>query len=117
MSNRNPSGDSPLKDPAAAFGERAADTVNEGREAGADGVDSAASSVRDRADQLPGGPKVQEFAHATAERLSSTADYMRSHDAAGVMRDIEGMVRNNPGPALAVAAAFGFLLGKALSRD
>ena len=33
------------------------------------------------------------------------------------MADVESLVKNNPGPALVVAAAFGFLLGRALSRD
>jgi hypothetical protein len=61
-----------------------------------------------RADQLPGGPKVQEFANAAAERLSTTADYMRSHDAKRMLSDVERVVKNNPGPSLVIAAAFGF---------
>jgi ElaB/YqjD/DUF883 family membrane-anchored ribosome-binding protein len=31
--------------------------------------------------------------------------------------DVEAVVKNNPGPALLVATAFGFLLGRAMSRD
>jgi ElaB/YqjD/DUF883 family membrane-anchored ribosome-binding protein len=34
-----------------------------------------------------------------------------------MMADIESVVKKNPGPALVVAAAFGFLLGRALSRN
>ena len=34
-----------------------------------------------------------------------------------MMADVESFVKSNPGPALAVATAFGFLLGRALSRD
>jgi ElaB/YqjD/DUF883 family membrane-anchored ribosome-binding protein len=135
MPNRDQSADNPLKDSADVTGEQAAnrakeaqesisdvarsatDKVNEGRETAADQLENAASAVHDRADQLPGGPKVKEFAHAAADRLSSTADYMRSHDAARMMADGESLVKNNPGPALVVAAAFGFLLGRALSRD
>jgi ElaB/YqjD/DUF883 family membrane-anchored ribosome-binding protein len=135
MPNRNPSADNPLKGSAEAIGEEAAnraneakeamsdiartatDKVNEGREAAADRLESAASTVHDRADQLPGGAKVKEFAHAAADRLRTTADYMRSHDATRMMADVESLVKNNPGPALVVAAAFGFLLGRALSRD
>jgi ElaB/YqjD/DUF883 family membrane-anchored ribosome-binding protein len=135
MPNRNPSRDNSLKDLADLTGERAAsrvaevresmsevadiaaDKVNEGREMAADRLESAASTVHERADQLPGGPKVKEFAHAAADRLSTTADYVRSRDAARMMEDVEGLVKNNPGPALVVAAAFGFLLGRALSRD
>lgn len=135
MPNRKSSADNPFKDSADAIGEQAAnraneakesmsdmartgtDKVKEGRETAADQLESAASTVHDRADQLPGGPKVREFAHAAADRLSTTADYMRSHDATRMMADVEGLVENNPGPALVVAAAFGFLLGRALSRD
>ncbi len=105
MPNRNPSADNPL------------DTVNEGRETAANSLGKAASTVHDQADQLPGGPKVKEFAHAAADRLSTTADYMRSHDATRMMADVESLVKNNPGPALVVAAAIGFVLGRALSRD
>jgi ElaB/YqjD/DUF883 family membrane-anchored ribosome-binding protein len=135
MPNRDQFADNPLKDSADAIGEQAAnranearesvsdmarsatDKVNQGRETAADQLENAASTVHDRADQLPGGPKVKEFAHAAADRLSSTADYMRSHDARRMLADGETLVKNNPGPALVVAAAFGFLLGRALSRD
>jgi ElaB/YqjD/DUF883 family membrane-anchored ribosome-binding protein len=134
MPNTIPS-DNPFQDSAAGIGERAANlahdaknsmsdmarhatgTVNEGREMGADRLDNAASTVHGSADQLPGGPKVKEFAHAAADRLSSTAEYVRSHDAMRMKADVASLVKNNPGPALVVAAAFGFLLGRALSRD
>ncbi len=135
MPNRNPSSENPLKNSAEATAPRAttrvrdqedaitdmagagADTVNQGRDAAADGLESTASAVRASAERLPGGPKIQEFAHATADRLSSTADYMRTHDAARMVADLGGWVKHNPGPALVVAAAFGFLVGRALSRD
>jgi ElaB/YqjD/DUF883 family membrane-anchored ribosome-binding protein len=135
MPNRNPSVDNSLKDSANVIGERApngvdetrksmsdvsetaTDKVNEGREMAADRLENAASTVHERADQLPGGPKVKQFAHAAADRLSTTADYLRSRDATRMMADVESLVKNNPGPALVVAAAFGFLLGRALSRD
>ena len=65
----------------------------------------------------PGGETVRNVARATADRLSTGADYVRSHDAKRMMADVESFVKSNPGPALAIAAAFGFLLGRALSRD
>jgi ElaB/YqjD/DUF883 family membrane-anchored ribosome-binding protein len=99
MPNRNPPVADPLKDAAA------------------DGLENVASTARDRADDLPGGPRVQQFAHATADSLGTTADYVRSHEPAEMMRDIGTIVKSHPGPALVVAAAFGFLLGRALSRD
>jgi ElaB/YqjD/DUF883 family membrane-anchored ribosome-binding protein len=135
MTNQNPTADSPLKDSADAIGDRAASylteakesmldmgrtashKVNEGRETAADRLEGAASAIHERADQLPGGPQVEEFAHAAADRLTTTADYMRSHDARRMMADVERLVKNNPGPALIVAAACGFLLSRALIRD
>ena len=94
----------------------AAQTLDEGRQIAAERLGSAASAVRDRLDQLPGGPKVQQFAHAAAERLSTTADYVRSHDAKRMLTDVERVAKNNPGISLVVAAAFGFVLGRALTR-
>ena len=66
---------------------------------------------------LPGGETVRNFARAAADRLNSGADYVRSHDAKRMMADVEAFVKSNPGPALVVAAVFGFLVGRALSRD
>ena len=95
----------------------AAATIDESRSTAADGLDAAASALHDRADDLPGGETVRNVARATADRLSTGADYVRSHDAKRMMADVESFVKSNPGPALAIAAAFGFLLGRALSRD
>ena len=92
-------------------------TIDESRSTAADGLDTAASALYDRADDLPGGETVRNVARATADRLSTGADYVRSHDAKRMMADGESFVKSNPGPALAIAAAFGFLLGRALSRD
>ncbi len=135
MPNRNPSTDNPLKDSADAIGEQAAsrladakesvsdiaertaEKVNEGRRMAAERLESAASSVHWGADQLPGGPKVKDFAHTAADRLGTTADYLRSHDARRMRADVESLVKNNPGPALLIAAAVGFLVARAVSRD
>ena len=134
MSDRNPL-DQSLRNSAEAVGERvgnranaikdsmsdmartATQTADEGRQTVADRLGSAASAVRDRADQLPGGPKVQQFAHAAAEQLSTTADYMRNNDAKRMLADVERVVKNNPGPSLAIAAVFGFLIGRSLTRS
>lgn len=133
MSERNPF-DQSLKDSVEGVAERAGtrandlkgsmsdmartatQTVDDGRKTAADRLGSAASAVRDRADQLPGGPKVQQFAHAAADGLNTTADYMRSHDAKRMLADVKGVVKNNPGPSLVIAAALGFILGRSRSR-
>lgn len=101
----------------ASLARDAAKKIDAGRSTAAEGLDSAASTIHERADDLPGGAKVQEFAHAAADRMSTSADYVRSHDVQRMVSDVERVVRNNPGPALAIAAAFGFILGRALTRD
>jgi ElaB/YqjD/DUF883 family membrane-anchored ribosome-binding protein len=91
--------------------------VDEGRTMAADRLEGVASAVQERVRELPGGQRVKELASAAADRLSTTADYMRTHDAKRMMADMETVVKNNPGPALLVAAVFGFVLGRALTRD
>ena len=109
-----------LQNATASMSDVASDTaraIDESRSTAADGLDTAASALHDRAEDLPGGDTVRNFARATADRLGTTADYVRSHDAKRMIGDVETLVKSNPGPALAVAVAFGFLLGRALSRD
>ena len=125
----------PLADKAESFGNELADRatqakdsmsdmartatkkIDEGRSIAADRLNSAVSAVQERVGDLPGGQRVKELASAAADRLSTTAEYVRSHDAKRMMADVETVVKNNPGPALLVAAAFGFVLGRALTRD
>ena len=135
MASRNTPVGNRLADKTASFGNELADRateakdsmsdmaaaatkkVDEGRSMVADRLDSAVSAVQERVGELPGGQRVKELASAAAERLSTTADYMRTHDAKRMMADVETVAKNNPGPALLVAAAFGFVLGRALTRD
>jgi ElaB/YqjD/DUF883 family membrane-anchored ribosome-binding protein len=95
----------------------AATKIDASRSKAADGLGAAASALHDKAGDLPGGETVRNVARATADRLGSSAEYVRTHDTTRMRADIESVVKSNPGPALAVAAAFGFLLGRALSRD
>jgi ElaB/YqjD/DUF883 family membrane-anchored ribosome-binding protein len=82
-----------------------------------DRVETVASTIEERAESIPGGQKVKEVAQAAADRLSTTADYMRSHDARRMISDVETVVRNNPGPALVIAAVLGFMLGRTVVRN
>ena len=72
---------------------------------------------QDTGDDAPEGGTVRSFTRAAAQRLNAGADYVRSHDAKRVMADLRTVVTNNPGLALIVAAAGGFLVGRVLSRD
>jgi len=135
MASRNTPIDRSVVDKTASFGKELADRasevkesvsdmartattkVDEGRSMAADRLDGVASAVQERVGELPGGQRVNEFASAAADRLSTTADYVRTHDAKRMMADVETVVKNNPGPALLVAAVFGFVLGRSLTRN
>jgi ElaB/YqjD/DUF883 family membrane-anchored ribosome-binding protein len=106
-----------VKDTASELGRRAADTIDESRTSAASGMEKAAAALHDNADRLPGGERVGNLARVTADKLGSTADYVRTHDVNRMMADVETLVRNNPGASLAVAAFVGFLAGRAFSRS
>jgi ElaB/YqjD/DUF883 family membrane-anchored ribosome-binding protein len=99
------------------MGQRVADTIDQNRGAAASGMESAASALRDKADTLPGGEKVANAAHATANAVGVAADYVRQNDVKTMMADVQQLVKNNPGPALLTAAALGFLIARTFSRD
>lgn len=60
---------------------------------------------------------VDEARQTIAERLSSTTDYVRNIDAKRMLSNVERLVRDNPGPSLVIAAAFGFVIGRSLTRS
>ncbi|HXW85176.1 MAG TPA: hypothetical protein VEJ86_12265 [Candidatus Binataceae bacterium] len=103
-------GGSDVKDQAAAKEEQIRATT-------AGGLDSAASSLHEKAEGFSGSPRVASAAHSAAEALESSADYIRENDLRHMMADLMEVVKNNPGPALLGAAAVGFLVGRAFSRD
>lgn len=106
-----------VKDKVMTMGRTAADKIDEKRDAAAGGLEKAASALHEKADSLPGGEKVTSLAHATAEKLNSTADYVREHDVNRMMVDVETVVKNNPGLSLVAAAAVGFLIGRAFTNN
>jgi ElaB/YqjD/DUF883 family membrane-anchored ribosome-binding protein len=106
-----------VKDKVAVLGRSAADKVDENRGAAASGLQKAASALHEKAESLPGGEKISSMAHAAAEHMSSTADYVREHDVEGMMTDVETLVKNNPGRSLLAAAVIGFLLGRTFSSN
>jgi ElaB/YqjD/DUF883 family membrane-anchored ribosome-binding protein len=93
------------------------DTVDANRNVAAQGLEQAASTIRDTAGRLPGGEAVSDLAHTAADKLTATAGYVRDHDVNTMMADVETLVKNNPGPALMAAAVVGFLVGRAFSGN
>ena len=107
---------SQLKAKAADLGRSVSDTIDGSRKTAAGGLASAATNLHEHAEQLPGGAGVATFAHKAADKLTSTANYIRDHDLDAVVKDVKTLVKNNPGPALFGVAAIGFLLGRSFSN-
>ena len=108
---------SQAKEKVSSVGRTAANKIDENRDSAAGGLESAASTLHDKADSLPGGEKVTGLAHSAADKLGATADYVREHDVNGMMADLERLVKNNPGQSLLAAAVVGFLVGRTFSSS
>ena len=91
--------------------------IQRGKVGAADGLANAASGLHASADDLPGGETVAKFAHGAADKLASSATYIRSNDLNDVVDDLKGLVKNNPIPSLVTAIAIGFILGRSMSRN
>lgn len=92
------------------------DPQNQGtaRGSAADQLESAASALHARANELPG---MRDAAHATADKMRRAADYIRENDAGSMWAGAQRTVGNYPGWSLLTAAAFGFILARLISRD
>src|SRR5947207_306262 len=106
-----------VKSKISELGRTAADKIDENREAVAGGFEKTASRLHEKAGSLPGGEKVNDLAHAAAEKLKCTAGYVRGHNVKNMMADVETLVKNNPGPSLLGAAIIGFLVGRAFTDN
>jgi hypothetical protein len=106
-----------LKSKASGVGAEAAETMARARAAAAGGIDSAASALHEGAEALASGSRVRSGANKAADALVTSAEYIRGHDVGAMVDDLLGVVRKNPGPALLGAAALGYLVGRAFSRD
>ena len=102
---------------ASEVGREATDLVDEKRGPAADALQRTASSIHEKAEDLPGGETVRNAAHSAAEKLEVTAGYIRQHDLRAMISNVEDIVKRNPGPSLLIAAALGFLIGRAFRED
>lgn len=108
---------STAKQKVSAASRQATDKIDEKRAPAADALENAASSLHEKAEDLPGGETVRSVAHSAADKLESTASYIREHDVRSMLSDVEDVVKRNPGPSLLIAVAVGFLIGRAFRED
>lgn len=116
-----PSAQEPIADNGGSFasvkskvreaGARATDRADQARVGAAAGLDSVASTLHEKGDQ------VASAAHGAADAVAYGAEYLRDNDVRTMLSDLVEVIRRNPGPSLLGAAALGFMLGRALSRD
>ena len=99
------------------FGQNAAGKIDQNRGAAADRLDNAAWALHRKAENLPGGEKVTNLAHTAADKLRTTASYVRRHNVNSMMTGVGQLVKRNPGRSLLAAAALGFLVARAFRKD
>jgi hypothetical protein len=56
-------------------------------------------------------------AQSTAKKLASSADYLESHDAKRMMKDLIEVVKKHPGRSLLIAGVLGFFIARALRSN
>jgi hypothetical protein len=106
---------SQAKRKAADVGRMAADNIDANRAAAAGKLDTAAGVLHDKADA--GGRTIAAAVHTAADAMTSSAEYIRDHDAKTMVEDVQRLVKNNPGPVLLGAVVLGFLVARSFSRD
>lgn len=78
----------------------------------AEGMQSAASKIRERAQSAEGMPA--EAGTKVADTMERTAGYLREHDTNEILDDMETYVREHPMQAVAGAVLGGFIIGRIL---
>lgn len=114
LGDRVSDGAAQMKNKVSDMGRKAADRIDDNLGAAAGGLDKAAAGLHERADHLPGVEKAEALAHSAADKLSNTADYLRSHDVDRMLEDLNVLVTKHPGPSLLAAGVIGFWLGRTL---
>jgi ElaB/YqjD/DUF883 family membrane-anchored ribosome-binding protein len=97
---------SDVKEKVSEFGREAAHKFDESRESAAGALEQTASSLQ------AGSNKLSGVARTAADKIQSTADYVRETDLRAMLDDFQGLVKRYPGQALAAAAILGFLVAR-----
>ena len=81
----------------------------------ADALHSGAEKVRHLGDRAP-GQRTAAMGRQAGDRLEGAADYVEQHTLTQMFSDCAVWMKRNPGPSLAIAAATGFVVARALRR-
>lgn len=81
------------------------------RGAVADGIDSVASRIS------TGGAHVADGARAAADKMESSATWLRDTSGRDMLNSFEAMVKAHPGRTVVGAVVLGFLAGRMIRGD
>ncbi len=95
---------------AGEMSDKAQDKADQGIDAAASGLGSAADTIRQQGEQR--GGTAGTAAAKTADTLESASKYLRDKDSGQLIDDLESLVRQKPVESLLVAAGVGFILSK-----
>jgi hypothetical protein len=101
-----------VKDRAEQVAETVSEKLDQQRESAAGALNRAAANIHNRAENIPGGPKVVQLTHRLADRMDSTSSYLRDHDVNRMRGDVVNLCRRYPAQSLLAALAIGFLFGR-----
>ena len=101
---------------AEQWAESTSETVDRQRQNVSSGLERAASTLHEKATNIPGGPRAVSAVHRVADGMETTASYLREHDFADMRDDAISLCKKHPVQALVSAVAFGFLLGRTVRR-
>jgi len=108
---------SKVKDGAGEVAESVSEKLDQQRESAAGSLARAASTMHDKAESIPGGPKVVNLTHDIADGMQSAASYLRDHDFSQMGKDVMNICRRYPIQSLIAALAVGFLIERSRHRD
>ena len=103
---------SKVKDKAGQMADAVSEKLGQQRENAAGTLDRTASTIHEKAESVPGGPKLVDLAHTVADGMESTASYLRGHDFSAMGKDLMGVCRRYPTQSVVAALAVGFLIGR-----
>jgi ElaB/YqjD/DUF883 family membrane-anchored ribosome-binding protein len=100
------------KQKAAELGEKAQARADEGLDKAAGGLEQNAERLREKAQER--GGIAADAGTRVADGMEKTAGYLREHDTAEILDDVERYVRDHPVQAVAGAVIGGFVIGRLL---
>jgi hypothetical protein len=77
-------------------------------------MQSVAETIREH---TPDKGVMGAASRAVSDTIAKGGEYLESHQLSGMGSDLTTLIRNNPVPALLIAAGVGFLLARACSRS